>query len=307
MKSQFPGEIYDNPFFVQKGLEGGTSREIRVNAVGVDGKFQLAGSPVFRYNLKGLTEATSRKDLVSLKIAELQARRAFRKLPANHPLKNGGVFGFDVQESAGKLGGGGVIEYNLSQHAQSGVQGGFSGSLDSLNTLIPAAKRLGQNIDPSINAFTARGQSILGLSGHEQSTAFKSFYKDLLKLESRDELAYLKTARNLTNLGFGLKVGRGAGRRQFQGASAGSYLTSRGFAEGFVPNYAPVALGAGEFGTFYDLQRRYKGLSLGKKQYKNHAGAFPEFDATEYIKSNIQEEYLASKVLEHLVGSVRIT
>ena len=254
-------------FFLQKGLKNSSKsgEEYRVHVSRVGGKAKVLGGAGSKFrsddgklyaNSDFFQNRTSSKGLgafLSREIATSQAKRLVQSLPASY---DGTIAGVDVlgtgntgikkigQYVSEKLGlpffkGGGPIEYNFSQLETSRTQGGASGGLSRSDVLSDASKALRSQSKVYINDFVKRGNSIASMSGQGQSSSFKSYYKELVKLKKIDENAFYGIAKKLNATGnFGIDIGRGKNRQSLSQAAGAKYLSRIGFANGFVPNFA---------------------------------------------------------------------
>lgn len=84
--------------------------------------------------------------------------------------------------------------------------------------------------------------------------------------------------------------------KEFYKLEKPKYVSAAG---GLIPNFAKL-LGSGSYGSFYDLERKYKGVNLGKKIFTPDRDLkTKEEKFRPYQLRNIENEFIASKVLQN--------
>jgi TP901 family phage tail tape measure protein len=162
-------DIDPEQYYIQEGIKNTTGLEYRVNLAGVGKGAQVLGRGAYiKDEYKevdpNLSDAPSSlisavksgriEDYLKSQIAIRQAKQVLLNAPER--VRRGSITGFDVLETnksgLGLLGqylgigkGGGVVEANFSQDDQGKGQAGYSGYLDKLGVLIPAAQALIKN------------------------------------------------------------------------------------------------------------------------------------------------------------------
>lgn len=299
----YPPEMFDlnaaahyKDLFIQRGIEPTRGNladqfynEFRVDVVGgrkgVFGSIPLlkqkveylggktmSGKPTFRSKFNQHIEKYN-LDFLKNPIQAFRAlKNAYSSINSIDPAKRAGVsFGVDAFPD-------GTIELNPSNKT------GISGSAGSnLFSSLLTARGLRKASKENVNYFTGRGKGILGLSGSDQAKKFKELTKELLEFQKYDQYGYLKVAKNLHNLGFGLTIGKGRQKEQFGGDRAKNLFKKLGLAGGFIPNYADPLSEA--------IQREQAaGLPLNQIKVENHPSLISNLNPGGLAVTNKRDE-----------------